>query len=111
MSGPDLSLMTRQLSALLGAGVQLVDALGILSEQSSKAQVKRMMSQVRERVRENLARWRMRSRLIARFSRQLYVGMIRAGEQAAALEAVKCWIVWPTISRANRNSSPRFAAP
>ncbi len=87
LSGPDLSLMTRQLSALLGAGVQLVDALGILSEQSAKAPVKRMMSQVRERVREGTS---LADALAAHrevFS-DLYVGMIRAGEAAAALESV-----------------------
>ncbi len=87
LSGPDLSLMTRQLSALLGAGVQLVDALGILAAQSAKAQVKRMMSQVRERVREGTS---LADALAAHrevFS-DLYVGMIRAGEAAAALEAV-----------------------
>ena len=33
----ELSLLTRQLSALLGAGVQLVDALGALSGQASRA--------------------------------------------------------------------------
>ncbi|HLI78736.1 MAG TPA: type II secretion system inner membrane protein GspF [Candidatus Binataceae bacterium] len=87
MSGPDLSLMTRQLSALLGAGVQLVDALGILSAQSAKQGVKRMMSQVRERVREgsSLADAMAAHREV--FS-DLYVGMVRAGEAAAALEAV-----------------------
>ncbi len=87
LSGPDLSLMTRQLSALLGAGVQLVNALGILSEQSAKAPVKRMMSQVRERVREGTS---LADALAAHrevFS-DLYVGMIRAGEAAAALESV-----------------------
>ncbi len=87
MSGPDLSLMTRQLSALLGAGVQLVDALGILSAQSAKAQVKRMMSQVRERVREGSSLADALSAHREVFS-DLYVGMIRAGEAAAALEAV-----------------------
>ncbi|HLX37601.1 MAG TPA: type II secretion system F family protein, partial [Candidatus Binataceae bacterium] len=87
MPAADLSLMTRQLSALLGAGVQLVDALGILSAQSSKAGVKRMMSQVRERVREgsSLADAMAAHREV--FS-DLYVGMVRAGEAAAALEAV-----------------------
>jgi general secretion pathway protein F len=87
LSGPDLSLLTRQLGALLGAGVQLVDALGILSAQSTKANVKRMMSQVRERVREgsSLADAMAAHREV--FS-DLYVGMVRAGEAAAALEAV-----------------------
>ena len=87
MSGGDLALLTRQLGSLLGAGVQLVDALGALAEQSSRAAVKRMLSQVRERVREGSS---LADALRAHphvFS-DLYVGMVRAGEQAAALEAV-----------------------
>ncbi len=87
MSGTDLSLLTRQLSALLSAGVQLVDALGILSDQSNKPAIKKMMSQVRERVREGSS---LADALAAHrevFS-DLYVGMVRAGEAAAALEAV-----------------------
>ena len=52
MSSTELALFSRQLAALLSAGVQLVDALGILSEQAAKASVKKMLSQVRERVRE-----------------------------------------------------------
>jgi general secretion pathway protein F len=87
MSAPELALLTRQLSALLGAGVQLVDALGTLGEQSAKAPVKKMLSQVRERVREgsSLADALALHRDV--FS-DLYVGMVRAGEAAAALEAV-----------------------
>ena len=87
MSAGDLALLTRQLGSLLGAGVQLVDALGALAEQSSRAAVKRMLSQVRERVREGSS---LADALRAHphiFS-DLYVGMVRAGEQAAALETV-----------------------
>ena len=87
MPAAELALLTRQLSALLGAGVQLVDALGALSDQSARAATKRMLSQVRERVREgsSLADALANHRDI--FS-DLYIGMVRAGEQAAALEAV-----------------------
>src|SRR5260370_25773897 len=87
MPASDLALLTRQLSALLGAGVQLVEALGALSEQSARAATKRMLSQVRGRVR---ARTSLADALTAHrdvFS-DLYIGMVRAGEQAAALEAV-----------------------
>ncbi len=87
MPASDLALLTRQLSALLGAGVQLVEALGALSEQSARAATKRMLSQVRERVREGSS---LADALTAHrdvFS-DLYIGMVRAGEQAAALEAV-----------------------
>jgi general secretion pathway protein F len=80
-------LLTRQLSALLGAGVQLVDALGALSDQTSRAITKRILSQVREGVREGSS---LADALAAHpdtFS-DLYVGMVRAGEAAGALEAV-----------------------
>ncbi len=87
MPPADLALLTRQLSALLGAGVQLVDALSALADQSTRAATKRMLSQVRERVREgsSLADALTNHRDV--FS-DLYIGMVRAGEQAAALEAV-----------------------
>lgn len=83
----DLALLTRQLGSLLGAGVQLVDALGALGDQTSRAGLKRILSQVRERVREGSS---LADSLRAHpqvFS-DLYVGMVRAGEQAAALETV-----------------------
>ncbi|HSR57372.1 MAG TPA: type II secretion system inner membrane protein GspF [Candidatus Binataceae bacterium] len=87
MSAIDLSLLTRQLSALLSAGVQLVDALGTLSEQATKQSIKKMLSQVRERVREGSSLADALSAHRETFS-DLYIGMVRAGEAAAALEAV-----------------------
>ena len=83
----ELALLTRQLGALLGAGVQLVEALGTLADQSTRPTVKRMLSQVREAVREGSS---LADALAAHpnvFS-DLYVGMVRAGETAGALEAV-----------------------
>src|SRR5262249_9546773 len=87
ISSSELALLTRQLSALLGAGVQLVDALGALGEQASRAGVKRILSQVRERVREGSSLADALAGHPSVFS-DLYVGMVRAGEHAAALEAV-----------------------
>jgi general secretion pathway protein F len=87
MPAAELGLLTRQLGALLGAGVQLVDALAALSLQSSRPVVKRMLSQVRERVREGSTLADALAMHPKVFS-ELYVGMVRAGEQAAALEAV-----------------------
>ena len=87
MSATDLSLLTRQLSALLSAGVQLVDALGTLSEQAARPAIKKMLSQVRERVREGSSLADALSAHRETFS-DLYIGMVRAGEAAAALEAV-----------------------
>ena len=83
----ELALLTRQLSALLGAGVPLVEALGALSDQSARAATKRMFSQVRERVREGSSLADALANHRDTFS-ELYIGMVRAGEQAAALEGV-----------------------
>jgi general secretion pathway protein F len=58
-----------------------------LAEQSSRAAVKRMLSQVRERVREGSS-LADALRVHPHIFSDLYVGMVRAGEQAAALEAV-----------------------
>jgi general secretion pathway protein F len=87
MSASDLALLSRQLGSLLGAGVQLVDALSALSQQATRANVKRMLSQVRERVREGMPLADALAAHPETFS-ELYVGMVRAGEQAAALEVV-----------------------
>src|SRR5579863_4990116 len=81
---PELALLTRQLSALLGAGVQLVDALSALAGQVARPAAKRMLSQVREGVREGSS---LADALAVHpdvFS-DLYVGMVRAGEAAGAL--------------------------
>ena len=83
----ELALLTRQLSTLLGAGVQLTEALGTLSEQSERPHVKRILSQVRERVREGSSL----ADAIAvhpEIFNDLYVGMVRVGETAGALEPV-----------------------
>ncbi len=87
IKAPELSLLTRQLSTLLGAGVQLTEALGTLGEQSERPHVKRILSQVRERVREG-------SSLADAFAvhpeifNDLFIGMVRVGEAAGALEPV-----------------------
>ncbi|HTT77845.1 MAG TPA: type II secretion system F family protein, partial [Candidatus Binataceae bacterium] len=83
----ELALMTRQLSSLLGAGVQLTEALGALAGQSNRPAAKRMLSQVRERVREGASLADALAAHPQTFS-DLYIGMVRAGEAAGALEGV-----------------------
>ena len=83
----ELSLLTRQLSSLLGAGVQLVDALAALADQSARPVTKRLLSQIRERVREGTSLGDALAAHPETFS-DLYIGMVRAGEAAGALETV-----------------------
>ncbi len=87
MPAGDLAMLTRQLGSLLGGGVPLLDALTVLSDQALKPPVKKMLSQVRERVREGISLADAMKEHPESFS-DLYVHMVRAGEQAGALEVV-----------------------
>jgi general secretion pathway protein F len=86
MAATDLAMLTRQLGSLLGGGVPLLDALTVLTDQAKPA-VKKMLSQVRERVREGVSLADALKAHPESFS-DLYVHMVRAGEQAGALETV-----------------------
>src|SRR5579875_1402871 len=74
----ELALATRQLSTLLAAGFPLVDAL---AEQTHRALLKSIFSQVREKVREGSSLADALSAHGQIFS-NLYVNMVRAGETA-----------------------------
>ncbi len=87
MPATELSMLTRQLASLLGGGVPLLDALTVLTDQAAKPATKKMLSQVRERVREGISLADAMKAHPECFS-NLYVHMVGAGEQAGALETV-----------------------
>ena len=87
VSTRDLSLMTRQLSVLLTAGMPLSDALGALLEQTSKAKLRKTVFDVRERISEGMSLAEGLG-LHPRIFNPLYVNMVRAGETSGSLEAV-----------------------
>jgi len=80
------AMVTRQLSTLVGAGIPLVDALSAIVQQTEHARLKTVLAQVRERVNEgaSLADALAQS---GQFD-NLYVSMIRAGEESGALDVV-----------------------
>ena len=83
----DLSLITRQLATLVGAGLPLVDCLGALIEQVDNARQKKVLSQVRERVVEGGTLADALKQHPVVFN-DLYVNMVRAGEASGALDIV-----------------------
>ncbi len=83
----DLALMTRQLSTLIGAGLPLVDCLSALIEQTETQRLKRIISQVRERVTEGGA-FADALKEHPRIFTDLYTNMVRAGEASGALDVV-----------------------
>jgi general secretion pathway protein F len=83
----DISLATRQLAALIGAGIPLVESLGALSEQVEKERFRIILREVKEKVNEGSSLANALKDYPKVFS-ALYTNMVGAGEQAGALEHV-----------------------
>ena len=83
----DVAMMTRQLATLVAAGIPLVESVGALIEQMEKLQLKRVLTQVVDRINEgsSLAK-ALESH--PRVFPNLYVSMVAAGEASGNLEGV-----------------------
>ena len=87
ITAEDIAITTRQLATLLAAGVTLVEALSALVDQVEKERLKRLISEVKQRVNEGSS---LADALTPhqKIFGPLYVNMIRAGEHSGALDAV-----------------------
>ncbi|HSY22280.1 MAG TPA: type II secretion system F family protein [Polyangiaceae bacterium] len=87
VSMADVSMMTRQLATLVGAGIPLVEAVGALIEQMDKLELKRVLTQIVDRLNEGSS---LAHALEAhpKVFPKLYVSMVAAGEASGTLEAV-----------------------
>ncbi len=83
----ETSVMTRQFSTLLGAGISLMEALTALIEQIEKPVGKKVWSDVREGVKEGLSLADALTRHPKTFS-PLYRQMVRAGEASGTLDRI-----------------------
>jgi general secretion pathway protein F len=84
---PELALMTRRLSTLIGSAVPLYEALATLHEQEGAGELKRVLGRVREQVAEGATLARALAAEPAVFS-DSYVNMVAAGEASGALESI-----------------------
>ncbi|MGH7802973.1 MAG: type II secretion system inner membrane protein GspF [Candidatus Binatia bacterium] len=87
VSAQDLSILTRQLSTLTSAGLPLVESLSALIEQVDREGLKRILSQIRERVNEGSSLADAMGEH-PRIFNDLFVNMVRAGEASGALDVV-----------------------
>ncbi len=80
----DLALVFRQLATLLEANIPLVPALSAIMDQSGNPVLRKIMAQIRERVREGSS---LADALAAhpQVFPKLFVGMVRAGEVSGTL--------------------------
>lgn len=83
----EVSVMTRQLATLLGAGLPLVPSLTALISQTKNPRLKKTLAQIKEEVNEgNSLAWSI-SHHPGIFS-TFYINMVRAGEASGALDIV-----------------------
>jgi general secretion pathway protein F len=87
VSTEDISIMTRQLAVLIGAGVTLIEALTALVDQIENERLKRILSEIKQSVNEGSSLADALGKHPRAFS-NLFVNMIRAGESSGALDVV-----------------------
>ena len=83
----EVSMMTRQLSTLIGAGFPLVSALDALVPQTKSHGFKKILAQIKELIVEGNSFAQALLKYPGAFS-PLYVNMVRAGETSGTLEIV-----------------------
>jgi general secretion pathway protein F len=83
----DVAMMTRQLATLVTAGIPLVEAVAALTEQVEKHELKRVLTQVRDRLNEGSSLAKALEPHPKIFP-NLYVNMVAAGEASGTLEQV-----------------------
>lgn len=87
VSVKDLSVATRQLATLVGAGLPLVSALQGLAEQTESFTLKAAFVEVREKVEEGLALAKALA-LFPKIFPPLYINMVASGEASGTLDTV-----------------------
>jgi general secretion pathway protein F len=83
----DVAVMTRQLATLIGAGVPLVPALNALINQVDNHSLRKVITQVREKVNEG-GTLSDAMKPYPRVFSDLYTSMVGVGEASGALEVV-----------------------
>ena len=83
----DVTLFTRQMSTLIASSLPLVEALGAQTEQVENVNLRRIVTEVREKVNEGISLADALARYPGTFP-PLYTNMVRAGETSGTLEIV-----------------------
>jgi general secretion pathway protein F len=86
-STADVATMTRQLATLVRAGIPLVESIGALTDQVEKEDLKRILTNIRERLNEGSSFAQALEQHPKVFP-SVYVSMVAAGEVSGTLEQV-----------------------
>ncbi len=82
-----VAAVTRQMASLLGAGIPLAEALRMVIEQAPDKRIEATFREIREKVTQGMAFGDAVAMFPAYFT-DLYANMVRAGENAGALDEV-----------------------
>lgn len=83
----DVAVLTKQLATLVRAGIPLTDAIGAMTDQVEKEELKRVLASVREQLNQGVAFATALAEHPKVFP-PLYVNMVAAGEASGTLESV-----------------------
>ena len=81
----DVVIFTRQLSAMVGAGIPLPSAIGAISQQMGKRYFREMLEDIRLRVEEGI-RFSQALLKYQNIFGDLYISMVEAGETTGELD-------------------------
>jgi len=87
ISPSEITMITRQLSTLVGAGFPLVSAISTLIPQSKSYSFRKILSQIKDAIEEGNSFAGALSLYPETFS-PIYINMVRAGETSGTLEIV-----------------------
>jgi general secretion pathway protein F len=87
VSAFEVTAALRQLATLVGSAIPLVDCLGALIDQTEQPRLKKVFTQIREKVVEGSSLYQAMTAHPAVFN-QIYVNMVRAGETGGALDVI-----------------------
>lgn len=83
----EVTMALRQLATLLSSGLQLVESLNGVIEQTEQGRLKRVLIQIREKVVEGMSLSDAMEKHSSAFN-TIFVNMVRAGETGGALDVI-----------------------
>jgi general secretion pathway protein F len=87
----ELSIITRELAELLQGGIPLLEALGILSQQIEKPALKKIILEVKDKIKEGYSFSAALKEYTEYFS-NIYIATIAAGEESGCLPMVMSYL-------------------
>ncbi len=104
----DVAVFSRQIAAMMAAGVPMVQAFEIIANGQKNARFKNMLVEIRQSIEGGSSLHEALGLYPVEFD-ELYRNLVHAGESAGVLDT--CWTPWRRTRSAWRASNPRLRKP